>query len=91
VRVVNPIASTHAAMRSTLIGSLVEVLRVNLARKLPRVRAFELGKVFVRDGQRAGRSGSPSSAAEAGALAHGPAACAVGIGEGRSISTSRAI
>jgi phenylalanyl-tRNA synthetase beta chain len=49
VRVLNPIAATHAVMRSTLIGSLVEVLRVNLARKVPRVRVFELGKVFVRD------------------------------------------
>ena len=49
VRVLNPIAATHAVMRSTLIGSLVEVLRVNLARKVPHVRVFELGKVFVRD------------------------------------------
>ena len=36
-------------MRSTLLGSLVEVLRVNLARKQARVRVFELGKVFLRD------------------------------------------
>ena len=49
VRVLNPIVAGHAVMRSTLIGSLVEVLRVNLARKVPRVRVFELGKVFVRD------------------------------------------
>jgi phenylalanyl-tRNA synthetase beta chain len=49
VRVVNPIAAAHSAMRSTLIGSLVEVLRVNLARKVARVRVFELGKVYVRD------------------------------------------
>jgi len=49
IRVVNPIASSHSVMRSSLVGSLVEVLRVNLARKLPRLRIFELGKVFVRD------------------------------------------
>jgi phenylalanyl-tRNA synthetase beta chain len=49
VRVVNPIAENQSAMRSTLIGSLVEVLRVNLARKAPRLRAFEIGKVFSRD------------------------------------------
>src|SRR5450755_960106 len=49
VRVVNPIAETQSAMRSTLIGSLVEVLRVNLARKAPRLRVFEIGKVFARD------------------------------------------
>ncbi|HSC63291.1 MAG TPA: phenylalanine--tRNA ligase subunit beta [Caldimonas sp.] len=49
IRVVNPIASSLSVMRSSLIGSLVEVLRVNLARKQSRLRAFELGKVFVRD------------------------------------------
>ena len=49
IRVVNPIASSLSVMRSSLLGSLVEVLRVNLARKLSRMRVFELGKVFVRD------------------------------------------
>jgi phenylalanyl-tRNA synthetase beta chain len=49
IRVVNPIASSLSAMRSSLLGSLVEVLRVNLARKQSRVRVFELGKVFVPD------------------------------------------
>ena len=49
VRVVNPIVETSSVMRSTLIGSLVEVLRVNLARKTSRVFVFELGKVFLRD------------------------------------------
>ncbi|MDQ2927457.1 MAG: phenylalanine--tRNA ligase subunit beta, partial [Pseudomonadota bacterium] len=38
VHVVNPIARNQSAMRSSLIGSLVEVLRVNLARKAARVR-----------------------------------------------------
>jgi phenylalanyl-tRNA synthetase beta chain len=36
-------------MRSSLIGSLVSVLRHNLARKAARVRVFELGRVFRRD------------------------------------------
>ncbi len=49
VRVVNPIARTQSVMRSSLVGSLVEVLRVNLARKASRLRVFELGKVYVRD------------------------------------------
>ena len=39
-------------MRSSLLGSLVEVLRHNLARKAPRVRVFELGRVFLRDARR---------------------------------------
>jgi phenylalanyl-tRNA synthetase beta chain len=38
-------------MRSSLLGSLVQVLRTNLARKALRVRVFELGRVFRRDAQ----------------------------------------
>ena len=36
-------------MRSGLIGSLINVLRYNLARKAARVRVFEIGRVFMRD------------------------------------------
>jgi phenylalanyl-tRNA synthetase beta chain len=49
IRVLNPIAAPLAVMRSSLIGSLVEVLRYNLARKAARVRVFEIGRVFMRD------------------------------------------
>jgi phenylalanyl-tRNA synthetase beta chain len=49
IRVLNPIASPLSVMRSSLIGSLVHVLRYNLARKASRVRVFELGRVFHRD------------------------------------------
>ena len=49
IRVVNPIVDTSSVMRSSLIGGLVEALRVNLARKASRVFVFELGKVFLRD------------------------------------------
>ncbi|HIV70297.1 MAG TPA: phenylalanine--tRNA ligase subunit beta [Candidatus Aquabacterium excrementipullorum] len=49
IRVLNPIASPLAVMRSSLIGSLVEVLRLNLSRKADRVRVFEIGRVFKRD------------------------------------------
>jgi len=48
IRVLNPIASPLAVMRSSLIGSLVGVLRFNLDRKATRVRVFEVGKVFRR-------------------------------------------
>jgi phenylalanyl-tRNA synthetase beta chain len=48
IRVLNPIASPLAVMRSSLIGSLVGVLRHNLARKATRVRVFELGRVYRR-------------------------------------------
>lgn len=48
VRVLNPIASPLSVMRSSLIGSLVSVLRYNLARKCERLRVFELGRVYLR-------------------------------------------
>ena len=77
IRVVNPIAAAHSVMRSSLLGSLVEVLRVNLARKLSRVRVFELGKVFVRDeGSAAGPLGVAGvrQPLKLGGLAYGPVA-----------------
>jgi phenylalanyl-tRNA synthetase beta chain len=49
IRVLNPIASPLSVMRSSLMGSLVDVLRRNLARKNERVRIFEVGRVFQRD------------------------------------------
>lgn len=49
IRVLNPIASPLAVMRSSLVGSLVAALRHNLARKAQRVRVFELGRVYRRD------------------------------------------
>jgi phenylalanyl-tRNA synthetase beta chain len=36
-------------MRSSLVGSLLQVLRFNLDRKAERVRVFEVGRVFMRD------------------------------------------
>lgn len=49
VKLLNPIASQMSVMRSSLIGSLLQVLKFNLDRKAPRVRVFELGRVFLRD------------------------------------------
>jgi len=51
IRVLNPIASPLSVMRSSLLGSLVSVLRFNLARKATRVRVFEIGRVFKRDAE----------------------------------------
>ncbi len=51
IRLLNPIASQLAVMRSTLIGSLVANVRYNLNRKRDRVRVFEAGRVFLRDPQ----------------------------------------
>jgi phenylalanyl-tRNA synthetase beta chain len=49
IKVLNPIAAPLAVMRSSLVGSLVQVLRHNLSRKASRVRVFEVGRVFMRD------------------------------------------
>jgi phenylalanyl-tRNA synthetase beta chain len=49
IRVLNPIASHLAVMRTTLIGGLVAALKYNLNRKAARVRVFELGRVYARD------------------------------------------
>jgi phenylalanyl-tRNA synthetase beta chain len=76
IRVVNPIARTQSVMRSSLVGSLVEVLRVNLARKAARVRVFELGKVYVRDAAVAAGNATVAGVRQPlrlGGLAFGPA------------------
>lgn len=49
IQLLNPIAAPLAVMRSSLLGSLLNVLRYNLTRKAPRVRVFEIGRVFLRD------------------------------------------
>jgi phenylalanyl-tRNA synthetase beta chain len=49
IKLLNPIASQMSVMRSSLIASLVQVLQFNQARKAPRVRVFELGRVFLRN------------------------------------------
>lgn len=50
VRLLNPIAAQLSVMRSSLVGGLVDCLRANLNRKQSRVRVFEAGGCFIRDG-----------------------------------------
>lgn len=49
IKLMNPIASQMGVMRTSLLGSLLQVLKFNLDRKTERVRVFELGRVFLRD------------------------------------------
>ncbi len=49
IRLLNPINKEQSVMRTSLVGSLVANLRYNHARKLPRIRVFEAGRVFLRD------------------------------------------
>lgn len=50
VAVQNPIAAQLDVMRTSLLPGLVETLKSNVNRKAPRVRVFELARVFRRDG-----------------------------------------
>jgi phenylalanyl-tRNA synthetase beta chain len=49
IRLLNPIASQMSVMRSTLLGSLLNVVKFNVDRKASRVRVFEIGRVFYKD------------------------------------------
>ena len=49
IRLLNPIASQLAVMRTSLIGGLVANIAHNMRRRQSRVRVFELGRVFKRN------------------------------------------
>jgi phenylalanyl-tRNA synthetase beta chain len=49
IRLLNPIASHLSVMRTSLLGGLLTGVRYNAARKLARIRLFEVGRVFLRD------------------------------------------
>lgn len=51
IKLLNPIASQLAVMRSSLMGGLIANIRHNASHKQSRVRVFELGRVFARDRQ----------------------------------------
>ena len=76
IRLLNPIASPLSVMRTSLIGSLVANIRYNQDRRVPRVRVFEVGRVFLRD---PGAQDGPLSVAgvrqpiRVAAAAYGPA------------------
>ncbi|MBZ1349160.1 phenylalanine--tRNA ligase subunit beta [Alcaligenaceae bacterium LF4-65] len=51
IRLLNPIASQLAVMRTSLLPGLVANIRYNANRKQSRIRVFELGRVFSRNDQ----------------------------------------
>src|SRR4029453_19207795 len=67
IAVQNPIAAHLDVMRTTLAGGLLDVLRTNLARQHDRVRVFELGRCFLRDGN------GDEQPLRIGGVAYGPA------------------
>jgi phenylalanyl-tRNA synthetase beta chain len=82
VLLANPLSEDQSAMRTTLLGSLLDVAARNLAREADRVALFESGQVYLRldavgDGPLAGvfPGERPAPFAEPhrlGALASGP-------------------
>ncbi|HLR13860.1 MAG TPA: phenylalanine--tRNA ligase subunit beta [Burkholderiaceae bacterium] len=51
IRLLNPIASQLAVMRSSLLGGLLANIEHNAHHRQTRVRVFEVGRVFLRDPQ----------------------------------------
>lgn len=49
IKLLNPIASSMNVMRTTLLASLLQVVKYNVDRKMTTIRTFELGRVFLRD------------------------------------------
>ena len=63
--VVNPVSSEHAVMRTNLLPGLVTALGNNLSRQKTRVRLFETGQCFRKDG-----SAETLSAGDEASLVH---------------------
>lgn len=66
VTLINPLTEEQSVMRESLVPSLVETLRWNLARKNEDIRIFELRPVFIP------RDGAPEERWKVGGLMYGP-------------------
>ncbi len=53
IRASNPLSAEHSELRTTLLGSLLDVARYNLARGSERVSLFESSRVYLTSGQSA--------------------------------------
>lgn len=47
VRIQNPLGEENSVMRTTLLASLMEVLKTNHSKRNPKAAVFELGKVYI--------------------------------------------
>lgn len=68
IKVLNPIAAQLDVMRTSLLPGLIETLKTNVNRRMPRVRVFEVGRTFHREGA------GYDQPLRLGGLAYGPAA-----------------
>ena len=53
IRVSNPLSLDHSELRTTLLGSLLDAARYNLARGADRVALSETGRAYMRKGESA--------------------------------------
>jgi phenylalanyl-tRNA synthetase beta chain len=51
MRVSNPLSAEHSELRTTLLGSLLDAARHNLARGAERVALFESSRVYIAEGR----------------------------------------
>ncbi len=51
VELLNPISADMSVMRTSLVPGLVQTLRYNVNRQAQRVRVFEVGMIFIPDGE----------------------------------------
>ncbi|MEZ4567539.1 MAG: hypothetical protein R2860_11480 [Desulfobacterales bacterium] len=49
--IINPISEDLAVMRTTLIPGLLDAMRKNLSHQVKNLKLFELGKIFISNGQ----------------------------------------
>jgi phenylalanyl-tRNA synthetase beta chain len=47
----NPLSQEHSVLRTTLIGSVLDGARYNLARGAERVALYEVGRAYLREGE----------------------------------------
>jgi phenylalanyl-tRNA synthetase beta chain len=71
----NPLSEDQSLLRTTLLGSLLDVAASNSARGMVDVRVFELGTLFVLDGEGSATVGG------AGAADHAPGLAETGVRE----------
>jgi phenylalanyl-tRNA synthetase beta chain len=51
IRISNPLSQEHSALRTTLIGSLLDAARYNLAHGAERAGLYEVGRAYLREGE----------------------------------------
>ena len=72
IRVSNPLSLDHSQLRTTLLGSLLDAARYNLAHGAERVALYESGRAYLREGDGAGGVLGGQFAGDRPAPAHEP-------------------